>query len=368
MYELLSYDALYKLAEEHGFSLGAVIDYGRVYSPGYTTFVKKHFNSMSAGNEMKAYALLDHDACMENAKTGDGMPRMNYKEADKIMDFAKENDIKMRGHTLVWREHMADWFFREGYEADGNYVSREVMLERLESYIKQVLTHFQEKYPGVIYAWDVVNEAIAADWSSRIIEGDSIVMNDDDLFYCHIGTDYVQKAFEYANKYADKDVKLFYNDYGGDHPYRRKAIINLVKIVNAKEKLIDGIGYQGYNDYDVSVLQSYPDKDNSSVVDALSDFYELGLEIHITEFTISNEDESYNNAQGEFMYRFMELIKEFNKDNNIITNVTIWGIQDSPNIQPEDYGYPGFRYSGIITEDYQPKESFDGLYKSLKSK
>ncbi|MDD4113481.1 MAG: endo-1,4-beta-xylanase [Herbinix sp.] len=193
-------------------------------------------------------------------------------------------------------------------------------------------------------------------------------MNDDDLFYCHIGTDYVQKAFEYANKYADKDVKLFYNDYGGDHPYRRKAIINLVKIVNAKEKLIDGIGYQGYNDYDVSVLQSYPDKDNSSVVDALSDFYELGLEIHITEFTISNEDESYNNAQGEFMYRFMELIKEFNKDNNIITNVTIWGIQDSPNIQPEDYGYPGFRYSGIITEDYQPKESFDGLYKSLKSK
>ena len=30
----------------------------------------------------------------------------------------------------------------------------------MKSYIEQVLTHFEENYPGVIYCWDVVNEAV----------------------------------------------------------------------------------------------------------------------------------------------------------------------------------------------------------------
>jgi len=34
------------------------------------------------------------------------------------------------------------------------------MLLRLESYIRQVLEFVQTEYPGVIYAWDVVNEAV----------------------------------------------------------------------------------------------------------------------------------------------------------------------------------------------------------------
>ena len=34
------------------------------------------------------------------------------------------------------------------------------MLRRLENYIKNVLEYSQTHYPGLIYAWDVVNEAI----------------------------------------------------------------------------------------------------------------------------------------------------------------------------------------------------------------
>ena len=33
----------------------------------------------------------------------------------------------------------------------------------MESYIKQMLEHVQVNYPGVIYCWDVVNEAVDPD-------------------------------------------------------------------------------------------------------------------------------------------------------------------------------------------------------------
>ena len=31
---------------------------------------------------------------------------------------------------------------------------------RLESFIQQYLAYVQENYPGVVYCWDVVNEAV----------------------------------------------------------------------------------------------------------------------------------------------------------------------------------------------------------------
>lgn len=32
------------------------------------------------------------------------------------------------------------------------------MLARIESYVKQVITYAETNYPGVVYAYDVVNE------------------------------------------------------------------------------------------------------------------------------------------------------------------------------------------------------------------
>ena len=82
---------------------------------------------------------------------------MDYTKADQIISKAREKGIKMRGHVLVWHAFMSDWFFREGYENNGKYVSKEVMQKRLQYYIEQVITHFETKYPGTIYCWDVVN-------------------------------------------------------------------------------------------------------------------------------------------------------------------------------------------------------------------
>ena len=101
----------------------------------------------------------------------DGMPVINTDVIDKCLSLAQENDLSVRFHTLVWYSQTPDWYFCKNYtpEYDGtgtakknitNLVDKETMLARIESYVKQVITYAETNYPGVVYAYDVVNEVI----------------------------------------------------------------------------------------------------------------------------------------------------------------------------------------------------------------
>ena len=148
---------MYELTMAHGFRFGGALSYMQLWDANYLNFLKTHCNSITATNEMKAYSLLDQS---KSRASSDGMPRMNFSAADKMVAWAQENGLGVRGHVLVWDAYMTPWFFHEQYDAGKPLVSREVMLQRLESYITQVITHFEEKFPGVVYCWDVVNEAV----------------------------------------------------------------------------------------------------------------------------------------------------------------------------------------------------------------
>jgi len=57
------------------------------------------------------------------------------------------------GHTLVWHSQTPDWVFTD---ENGNDLSREELLARMEDHIKTVVG----RYKGRIKGWDVVNEAV----------------------------------------------------------------------------------------------------------------------------------------------------------------------------------------------------------------
>lgn len=56
---------------------------------------------------MKAYSLLDQS---KSRASSDGMPRMNFSAADKMVAWAQENGLGVRGHVLVWDAYMTPWF------------------------------------------------------------------------------------------------------------------------------------------------------------------------------------------------------------------------------------------------------------------
>lgn len=239
-----SYQSLASLGEKYGFKFGTNINEAALKNTELTKLIKYHFNSTTFSNEMKAYSLLSQSAS-QNAYVDENSPAvMNFTKADSMVAYAVENGLSIRGHVLTWDADMCDWFFREGYKTDGAYVSADVMKNRLKMYIDEVMTHFEEKYPGAIYCWDVVNEAVA-DNAGEFADDDvrhvrQVRGGKTNLFYDYIGSDYVELAFRYAYETRAKlqaansktNIKLFYNDYNTFATYganKRDAIIQLVK-------------------------------------------------------------------------------------------------------------------------------------------
>ena len=383
-----TYTSIGDLAETYGIKLGAVIGAYEMMDGDYKELLTWHFNSLTASNEMKAYSLLDQRASQNNE---DGMPVMNYEAADRIVSFAEDNGIAVRGHTLVWDAYMADWFFREGYENAGEYVDTDTMKERLRYYIEEVIGHFERKYPGVVYCWDVVNEAVA-DNVAECETGDARHIRmyrngEDNPFYAYIGPDYVELAFLYARDAVDKlksennevDIKLFYNDYNTFYEEKRDAICVLVESINSfsedangdNRKLCDGIGMQSYIGGYGQQAGCMNNSDLSKVEAAILQYFSMGLEVHATELAVRNyENDTYTMEKHAAFYRalFEVYVKVNAGEDKPLTSVTIWGLCDNPWLSESDYGYKmNGPYCGLFDQKYQIKDSFREVFALLSS-
>lgn len=328
-----------------------------VNSKAMTEIIKYHFNSVTYSNLMKPAYFLDQARSITNLKAGNLEPAVRFDSAIKGLEFCKKNDIRMRGHVLVWHNQTPDWFFRAGYTESGEYVDRETMLARLESYIRQVLEFTQTKYPKVIYAWDVVNEAVENTRGGYELESGFNIRTKfeagDNPWYKVIGVDYVERAFEYARKYAEPEVKLFYNDYNTFQPTKTQSIYKLVSHLKDLG-LIDGIGMQGYMDL------TYPgiDGGRDNFKAALSKFAELGLEIQITELSIRTNGagkELFERQANRYeeLFRLLTAMDTAGGQRANITSVTVFGLMDNYLFYENDT-----TTTRLFDGDLQPKPAF----------
>ena len=337
---------------------GSTLENQTLNMPEYMALCKEQFNSCTMTNLMKSCYILDQSGSKKNLENGDGSPALKFDNIDPTLQWCQENGMKMRGHTLVWHTQAPEWFFREGYDDGGEYVGKEVMLARMESYIAQLLTHVQENYPGVVYCWDVVNEAVDPDNGDK--DSGFMCRRDNNgtpnPWYETIGPDYVKMAFTYARKYAAEDVKLFYNDFNTYMTPKRKAIYALCESLK-EEGLIDGIGMQGYWGI------SYPGLD---VLDGtIRRFAKLDLELHITELSIGVDEETeeqFKKQGNAYKNVFNMLLKADTAGGGPanITNVTFFGLKDH-------YRDGDKTNSRLYDKDYQPKPAYDAVVSILKS-
>ncbi len=277
------------------FYMGVAIPTSFIDNQKKVTLIRRHFNSVTAENDMK----------WSNLQPTEGT--FTFTNADKIVSFAQSNGMKVRGHCLCWHNQVPAWIFKDGQAT----ASAELVLQRLRTHITTVMTHFK----GKVYAWDVVNEAI----------DDGTAMYRVSQWYTICGEDYILEAFR-AARAADPDAKLFYNDYTAIDPVKRDKIHSL--LVKLKEEdLVDGIGLQGHWNI------SYPS--NILINDALNKYKLLGLEIQITEMDVSvytsNSDpqSAYNdNLAQKQSIEYSRYFNAFRTFKDAITGVTFWGLAD----------------------------------------
>ncbi len=300
-----------KTAYEPYFKIGAAISRWNLHTKAHMKLLTDQFNSFTCENDMKPMYYLDMDKNKSDPEKYNLEPALTYENAIPYLEFAKENGIAMRGHTLVWHNQTPKWFFCENYNENFPYADRETILKRLESYIKGVLTFVQTQYPGIIYAWDVVNEIVD--------EGDFRKS----IWTKTVGNDFFIKAFEYARKYVADGVDLFYNDYETALDWKRDFIIEKVLTPLIDKKLVDGMGMQSHLLMDHPALEDYKK--------AVERYGALGLQIHITELDMHNADSS-DESMHKLALRYKEFFKIYldakksGKAN--ITSVTFWNLLD----------------------------------------
>jgi endo-1,4-beta-xylanase len=304
-----------------------------------------------AGDEAELIVKQFSSITPENAmKMGPIHPEENrffWDHADAIVDFAQKNSLKVRGHVLCWHEQTPKWMFTD---ANGNPVTKEVLLQRLKTHITEVVT----RYKGKIYAWDVVNEAIDDD-STKFLRNSE--------WYKICGEDFITKAFEYAHA-ADPDALLFYNDYNSERPEKRERIYKLVKKLKDANVPIHGLGLQGH--------WSIYEPSEKQLRDALEKYASLGLQLHITELDVSiyrwekfprakkaGEDDTFTpELEQKQLELYKMAFKAFRDYNKAISNVTFWNISDR-NTWLDRYPVNGRKnYPLLFDQNLKPKKVY----------
>ena len=321
---------------------------GSEFAQGATKdLIKKHYNSLTLGNELKPDSVLDQALSQKYvAETGDDtMPQISLNEADEMLKFAGENKIPVRGHVLVWHSQTPDWFFKENFDPNGEWVSKDKMTKRLENYIKTVMETLKKDYPDVeFYAWDVVNEAASDAGTIRPAGSNNEVNGQSAWVKVYGDQSYIPLAFEFAKKYAPAGCKLFYNDYNEYSPNKQAYIISDILKPLIEKNLIDGVGMQSH------ISMSYPSIDLYR--SAMQQYADLGLEIQVTELDISEKSNAYAD-QLALAQRYQDVFKMYKEMKNSGVNlsaVVLWGITDSTSWIG---GYPL-----LFDKDYQAKPSY----------
>lgn len=329
------------------FSIGVAVNMRNISNPEQIAIIKKDFNSITAENDMKPQP------------TEPAYGQFNWENADKIANFCRSNGIKLRGHCLMWHAQIGEWMYKD---EKGDLVSKEKLFQNMKHHITAIV----ERYKDVIYAWDVVNEAISdGGWQGgRRGMGEHPSPYRNSPLYQIAGDEFIKKAFIYARE-ADPNVLLFYNDYNAADPGKRDRIYNMVKSMKEEGVPIDGIGMQGhYNVYGPSM---------EDVDTALTKYSTIVKHIHITELDIRANQEmggqlNFSRDGGNISQvvktlqedQYARLFKVLRKHKDVVDNVTFWNLSDRDSWLgarnyplPYDENYKAKRVYSII-KDFDP--------------
>ena len=303
--------------------------------------VSEDFNSVTPENSMKW--MHSHPE----------YSKFTFSNAQKIVDFAKENDMYLLGHTLVWHNQVPD------YLSD---IQDSIKFNRhLKNHIFQLVTRFKNK----VDMWDVVNEALNDDGSLR-----------ETIFLKMIGENYIEKAFQYANE-SDPNVALAYNDYNLYKPKKRAGAIRIINSLKEKGIRIDAVGIQAHWDLHFPSIKE--------IEETIIDLASSGVDVMITELDITVIPNPYELAgiareefkkfegdkkwdpfqagipdkiQNKLTKRYKDIFELFIKHHDKISRVTFWGTTDKYTWRNDNPINNRTDYPLLFDRDYKKKPAY----------
>lgn len=290
----------------------------------YENILKSEFAMVVAENEMKFDALEPQ----QNS--------FNFGNGDKMISFAQNNNMLVRGHTLVWHSQIPGWV------SGGNW-NRNSLISAMNNHITKVMTH----YKGKVREWDVVNEAC----------DDSGYGLRQSVWTRAIGQDFIDIAFQTARQ-ADPDALLYYNDYNiEDMGAKSNTAFNMIKSMKERGIPIDGVGFQCHfiNGMSSSQLQQ--------IEQNVKRYADIGVKVSFTEIDIripssSNQSQAFQTQASNY-----KSLMEICLRNPNVTTFVVWGFTDKYSWIPQVF--PGYGNGLIYDSNFNQKPAYTALKEAL---
>ena len=337
------------------FRVGNILNGNTVKNNGITANILKDCNAVECENETKPDATLPWNG--QGASDSNIPVRSDSFAA--IADFCAKNGLAFRGHTLVWHSQTPEWFFKNNFQNSGQWVSKQVMHNRLEMYIKNMFDMYKTKYPTLnLYAYDVCNECIS-DAGNGGPRGRGYGNGNSPWVQVYGDNSFIEDAFTIARKYAPSTCKLYYNDYNEFADGKKNSIINsILKPLKAKG-VLDGMGMQSH----LNCAASGAWGDTNSYLKAMDDYLALGIDVQVTELDLAREGNTYSEQQQADKYKaIFKHAMDYNDQNkgNKVSLVQIWGPNDANTwVQKDNQGR--LNKPLLYDENNQPKAAYNQL-------
>jgi endo-1,4-beta-xylanase len=354
-------DSLNALARKKGLSFGSCIGSGPSGAPQPESFDGRRANSfddarvrdivlhecgmMVPENELKWYALR---------ATPDGF---DFRRADKLIEFAAQYQLAIRGHTLLW--HHMNWL--PGWVKDHDFGSRPA--EAAERMLRDHIGTICARYGSRVSSWDVVNETIEEDTGEMR----------QTVFTRHLGNSVIDVAFS-AARVAAPHAQLVYNDYmgwGAGSTRHRAGVLKLLQGMRARKVPIDALGVQSHLSTDRPDFGA--DTRLSREIEwrhFLDEVTGLGLDLVITELDVRDNDTPADfgirdRAVADCTRAWLDLMLSYRQTKNVMA----WGLVDRyswlQDRWPRDDGLP--KRPCPYGDDYQPKPMREAIAAAFRS-
>ena len=265
----------------------------------------------------------------ENPKRND----KNWRE--RVIEWCKENQIILKGHTLAWNWKDPGWLPND---PDMAY---DLQMARIEKIVNQ--------YKDDILIWDVVNEATAYDRQFPRKNAPILTAAIDQM-----GVDqYLIDAFQAARR-RNQNAELIINDFKTGRKFKTTV---LEPMVISDFPLFDVIGIQSH------MHNGYWDSDR--IWTLCEKFKEFGRPIHFTEISIvsgQKSGEKWETNPEEEITQAKQVVDLYTIlfSNPNVEAITWWDFSD----QGTWKGAP----VGLLRKDMTPKPAYLELKKLINDK
>jgi endo-1,4-beta-xylanase len=246
-------EGLGTIAARAGILFGAAIAESALTDPAYGDLYRRETRIVTTENALKFDFL----------RPGPGP--IQFAPADRLVDFATQAGLAIRGSALIWNDNAPPWL----RAMSGREIER-----LLEPHIEAVLG----RYAGRMHSWDVVNEPF---WPGHNEVGGFRR----GPWLSAMGPDYIIRAFKRAGQ-TDSRARLVLNEAlteRGDALGRqvRQLLLTLVDRIQDAGAPLHAVGLESH-------VQPRYGFDPGAFGQFLDDIARRGLDIYITELDIDD--------------------------------------------------------------------------------